>query len=205
MHDFFKEFSILKDDFTKKMVALDIERDKVKKYERDILDLSHQIEDGKKSEIMFQEIAQKTQRNVEGYISDLVTLALKSVSPKFPNFVVKFVIRRKQLEADLLFEKNGNLFKPLYSSGGGPKDVASFGLIIANWSMDKTRASILLDEPFKQVSPDLQENVSEMIKMLNKELDLQFIMVSHAEGINYSADKTFHVNIKYGQSELIEL
>lgn len=204
MLETFNQFQKLKANFDKKMIMRKMLTEQLQQYEKNIKDLEQQIEDGKKVEIMFQEIAQKTQQNVEDHISNLVTLALKSVSPEFPEFVVKFSIRRKQLEADLLFKEDDILYNPMYCSGGGPKDVASFGLIIANWSMDKTRATIILDEPFKQVSPDLQENVSEMIKTLNKELNLQFIMVSHAEDINVAADKTFIVKMKDGQSSIKE-
>ena len=200
-----ERFQELYDSFKAKLVEQSLIENQLKDLEKMEMELTQEIEDGKKVQILFQEIAQKTQANVEDHISNLVTLALKSVSPDFPNFVVKFVIRRKQLEADLFFEKDGHLSNPLFSDGGGPKDISSFGLIIANWSMDKTRATIVLDEPFRQVSPDLQGNVSEMLDMLKKELDLQIIMVSHAEDINICADKTYNITQVNGESFLEEI
>lgn len=205
MDKILESFEILKKSFDEKMISRDIIKKKLDECELRIVELQSDIEDGKKVEILFQEVAQQTQSNIEDHISNLVTLALKSVSPSFPNFIVQFVIRRKQLEADLLFEKDGNLSNPMYCSGGGPKDIASFGLLIANWSIDRTRATIVLDEPFRQVSPDLQDKVSDMLRMLSKELGLQIIMVSHADAINYSADKTFVVEMKNGTSRVKEL
>lgn len=199
-----ESFEGLKQQFDEAMISRDITKKKISECDQIISKLESEIEDGKKVEILFQEVAQQTQTNIEQHISNLVTLALKSVSPDFPNFVVKFTIRRKQLEADLLFEKDGHLSNPMFCAGGGPKDIASFGLIIANWSIDKTRATIILDEPFKQVSPDLQENVSEMLKMLNKELGIQFIIVSHADDVNIAADKTFVISMKNGASTVKE-
>lgn len=205
MSDIFALFNKQKAEFEKAMITKDITETKLADINQTISAIKIEIEDGKKVEILFQEVAKQTQLNIEEHISNLVTLALKSVSPDFPNFVTKFTIRRKQLEADLLFEKEGHLFDPMYGDGGGPKDTGSFGLIIANWSIDKTRATIILDEPFKQVSPDLQENVSNMIKMLHKELEIQFIIVSHADDINMAADKTFVVEMKDGTSTVKEV
>ena len=204
MIDTIQSFEKLNKRFEKALLTKDIVEKKISECDQIILKFQSEIEAGKKVEILFQEVARQTQTNIERHISDLVTLALKSISPDFPNFVVKFTIRRKQLEADLFFEENGFLSNPMYCSGGGPKDIASFGLIIANWSIDKTRATIVLDEPFKQVSPDLQENVSKMLTMLSKELGLQFIIVSHAEDVNVAADKTFVVSMKNGVSTVKE-
>lgn len=205
MSDIFALFNKQKAEFEKAMITKDIIEKKLDNLDQAITATVIEIKDGKKVGVLFQEVAKQTQLNIEEHISNLVTLALKSVSPDFPNFVTKFVIRRKQLEADLLFEKDEYIYNPMYGDGGGPKDTGSFGLIIANWSIDKTRATIILDEPFKQVSPDLQENVSNMIKMLHKELEIQFIIVSHADDINIAADKTFVVEMKDGISTVREV
>lgn len=205
MNNTIESFNKLKTQFDKSMISKDITETKLADIDQAISAIEIEIEDGKRAEILFQEVAKQTQLNIEEHISNLVTLALKSVSPEFPNFVTKFVIRRKQLEADLLFEKDEYIYNPMYGDGGGPKDTGSFGLIIANWSIDKTRATIILDEPFKQVSPDLQENVSNMIKMLHKELEIQFIIVSHADDINIAADKTFVVEMRNGVSIVKEV
>ena len=51
--------------------------------------------------------------------------------------------------------------------------------------------TLILDEPFKFLSPNLAEKASDMLSELSNKLGLQIIMVSHAEGINTSADKIF--------------
>ena len=56
----------------------------------------------------------------------------------------------------------------------GPKDVASFALVVSYWAMDKNRATIILDEDFRNVSPDLQANVGDMLRMISDKLKLQF-------------------------------
>lgn len=182
-------------DFNHKMVELKLLEGTIKSVGDTIEDCKEMIEGGKKARIIFQDIAQKTQKNLEDHISNIVTLALKAVSPDFPNFIAEMTIRRNQLECDLWFEKNGNKVPPLNSSGGGPKDIASFALIVSYWSMDKNRGTIILDEPFRNVSPDLQENVGDMLRMICDKLELQLIIVSHADTINECADKEFFVEM----------
>lgn len=182
-------------DFNHKMVELKLLDKTIEATEETIEDCKNMIEGGKKSRIIFQDIAQKTQQNLEAHISNLVSLALKAVSPDFPNFIAEMVIRRNQLECDFWFEKNGKKVPPMNSSGGGPKDVASFALVVSYWSMDKNRATIVLDEPFRNVSPDLQVNVGDMLRMICDKLELQLIIVSHADTINESADKEFFVEL----------
>lgn len=188
-------YGIMVPDFNDKMSELKQVETTIVNLKTDIEGWREMIEAGKKARIIFQEIAKQTQKNLEEHISNLVTLALKAVSPDFPNFIAQMVVRRNQLECDLFFEKHGNRVHPLNSSGGGPKDIASFALLVSYWSMGTNRACLVLDEPFRNVSPDLQGNVGDMLRMISDKLNLQLIIVSHADTVNESADKQFHVNL----------
>ena len=88
------------------------------------------------------------------------------------------------------------------SDGGGPLDVSAFALKVVSWTLDKNRPTLLLDEPFKFVSPDLQDKVSSMLRLMHDKLSMQIIMVSHAENINVAADRTFVVEKKGGVSNV---
>lgn len=189
-------YGLIVPDFNEKMMELKIVESDILTLRSDIHGFRDMIEAGKKVRVIFQEIAQQTQKNLEEHISNLVTLALKAVSPDFPNFIAEMKIRRNQLECDLWFEKNGNRIPPMYSSGGGPKDVASFALLVSFWSMGTNDPCIVLDEPFRNVSPDLQGNIGDMLRMISTKLNLQLIMVSHADTVNESADKQFFVELE---------
>ena len=155
------------------------------------------------AQIILQSVAQKTQKNLEIHFSELVTLALRSVFEEPLEFSMTVVPRRNKTEVDLfLSDAGGTDDDPMDCSGGGALDIASFALRVAFWSLRKNRHTLILDEPFKFVSPDLQHKVSDMVRMMSDKLKLQIIMVSHADEINYSADKTFVVSKVGGISQV---
>ena len=138
------------------------------------------------------ETANRVQLDVAERISSIVTLALSSTGFDYA-FKVSFVQRRGTTEADLLFVKNGEELDPLSCSGGGALDIASFALRIALWSLNKTSNVFILDEPFKFLSLDLQENAGHMLHALAEKFGLQIIMVSHNERIIAGADNLITV------------
>ena len=157
---------------------------------------TERVEYLEKAQIVIQELAKNIQNTIEFKISNLVTLALKTVNKDYPEFKAEFVSRRGQTECDLLFVENGHEQKPIGSAGEGAIDIASIGLRIAMWTLNPNRACFILDEPFKNLSADMQEKAGEMLSLLSKKRGLQFIVVSHQEGVNIKADKTFTVSKK---------
>lgn len=147
----------------------------------------------------------ETQQQLQFHISDIATLALESIFPDPYKLKLDLVERRNKTECDILFERNGELFNPLDSSGVGAVDVAAFALRIASWSMavKRTRNTIILDEPMRFLSAEYQENASEMIKEISKKLGIQFIIVTHNEMLSSYADKSFIVSINKGISKII--
>lgn len=154
---------------------------------------------------VIKEVGQKTQEALGFHISDISSLALQAVFEDNPyDLVVEFVQRRNKTECDLWFEKDGERFNPIDGSGGGAVDVAAFALRVASWSMERprTRSTIVLDEPMRFLSKDLQSKASEMIHQLSKKLNLQFIIITHEEELTEAADKVFTVQQYSGVSRI---
>ena len=183
----------------------DVLVEQLEKSNTELASLKINIETIQKSRAVVQEVAQKTQQNLEFHISNIVSMALSAVFPKPPGFVVRFEVRRNKTECDLLFVEDENEYSPLTGSGGGPIDIASFALRVAYWSLNKNRPVLILDEPFRNLSPDLHEKAGEMLKLVSERLCLQIIMVSHSDDINIHADKTFVVRKKAQLSDITEL
>lgn len=154
---------------------------------------------------IIREVGIKTQQQLSFHISDITSLALEAVFNEPYELKVEFVQRRNKTECDLYFERNGERIDPLTASGGGAVDVAAFALRIASWSMlrPRTRNVIILDEPLRFLSVDLQERASIMIKEISEKLGIQFILVTHENTLASYADKVFEVSIKKGKSKVI--
>ena len=162
------------------------------------LELAEQAyRDALKAREVINIVAKDTEQQLEMRITNIVTMALAAVFPDPYEFKLVFNERRNQTEADLLLVRNGEELSPVDGAGGGVLDVVSFALRIAVLLMSGYRRVIILDEPFRHLSADLQSKASEMMKMLSDKLGIQFIMVSHEEGIIDCADNI--ITIKKGE------
>lgn len=193
---------------------VDNQKGRLEQIQEDIKQTRAQVKVSKKSlreyekaQVIIQTVAKNTQQELEYHISDLVSSALDSIFKEPYTFKVKFVIKRGKTECELLFEKNGEEFSPLLSSGGGVIDVASFALRIALWTLQtpRTRNVIMLDEPFRFLSKDLIPKASLLLKELSKKLKVQFIVITHIEGLTEEADKIFKVENKKGVSKTMDI
>lgn len=168
--------------------------------------ISNEIINTEAAQAIIQIVAQKTQEELEYRLSEIVSLALSAVFDDPYKLKVNFVIRRGKTECDLLFEKNGEIFDPLTSSGGGAIDIAAMALRVAIWTLTQpqTRNVLILDEPFRFLSREYQMKASIMLSELSKKLrpNLQIIMVSHSESLIEGADKVFQVTIKKEVSQI---
>lgn len=152
-------------------------------------------------------VGKKTQELLQYHVGDITSLAMEGIFSEPYNIVIDFVQRRNKTECDIFFEDNkGNRIDPLTASGCGAVDVAAFALRIASWSMSRPRATplIILDEPMRFLSVDLQENASTMIKDISDKLGIQFIIITHESTIASYADNIVevHKNRKKGVSSI---
>jgi len=162
-----------------------------------------------KSQVFLQKIAQETQEHLKFQIEDIVNLALETCFPGEYIFQILFNISRGRTDAELVFldQKTKKLVDPMNASGGGVVDLTTFALRIACYALEKgTDNVIVLDEPFRFLSRDLQERAGEILKVLAKKMNLQIIMVSHIGEIIDVADKVFEVKKdEHGISKVKEI
>ena len=201
---------MVKDEIIKAQTKLSKDRatqeylqEKLSNDEKSLIALKRSADDLLEVRALFQKAAQDTQQKLEFHISNLVSTALAAVFDDPYTFQLEFVQKRNKTEAELWFVRNDEKMKPIDASGGGAVDVASFALRIAFWSLTKkTRPLIILDEPFKHLSSDLQNRASDMLKMLSENLGLQIILVSHIDQLISNADKEFKISLNRGKSEV---
>jgi len=147
-----------------------------------------------------------TQQQLEYHFSDIVTSALQAVFPDPYSLSVKFVERRGKTECDLGFERDDVVIDPISASGGGAIDVAGFALRVAAWSMHhpKSQHVLVLDEPFRYLSTDLQQKAGDMLREISSRLNIQMIIVTHEEELISCGDKIFSVRQIKGISKVSE-
>jgi DNA repair exonuclease SbcCD ATPase subunit len=155
---------------------------------------------------VIRQVGLHTQQKLQYYISDISSLALYSVLDDPYELSVEFVERRNKTECDLYFVQDGHKIDPIAGSGVGAIDVAAFALRIASYTMKHSRSRnvVILDEPFRYLSEDLQPRAARMVKELSERLEIQFIIVTHEQALTEHADKTFRVTIKKGVSHVRE-
>lgn len=198
-----QDFKDARDQYTDDVRERDALESKLEELKIQRAGLEVKLQDAESARTVHQIVAQKTLANLEFHISTLTSTALCAVDPSWPEFIGRVEIRRNQIEVDLLFKEHGVEQRPADSSGFGTMDVAGYALRPTLWTLDKTRETFIHDEPFRDVSPDLQYLVSQMVKMTTDKLKLQVLMVSHADDISVAADKTFYV-VKEGKYSLVE-
>lgn len=154
--------------------------------------------------VLIQHAASLTQEKLSIHLSDLVSLALKSIFDDPYKFLVRFVSKRGNTEAELLFvDAKGNEYQPLNSCGYGMADIASFALKVSYWALGNTRNTLIFDEPLRFLSKNYRTAASEMVKNLSTELGLQFIIITHSEELTSAADKVFTVDQVKGVSKIL--
>lgn len=158
--------------------------------------------------LILQKVALETQKEIEYHINKIVSLGLECVFPDPYKFELEFVTQRNKTEANLWLVKRNSRYHPTRATGGGVADIVSFALRVAILELSGkqiNRNVLVLDEPFKHLSVDLQERANNMLALLSKELKLQIIMVSHIPEIENIAGKIFDVTINnVGETEVSE-
>ena len=148
------------------------------------------------AQLFLQNVAQKTQEKLKMNIEDIVNLALETCFPNEYEFQLQFNIARGKTDAELVFlsQKTGRPIDPMNASGGGVVDLTAFALRIASYALEQGVDNvIILDEPFRFISRDLQARAGEILKSLSTKLGLQVVMVTHIGQMIDVADKVFEV------------
>lgn len=158
--------------------------------------LNNRIKLLEQAQAFLQKIAQDTQSQLKFQIEDIVNLALETCFPNEYVFQLQFTIARGKTDAELVFlsQKTNRPIDPMNASGGGVVDLTSFALRIASYALEQGVDNvIILDEPFRFISRDLQVRAGEILETLSKKLGLQILMVTHIGEMIDIADKVFEV------------
>ena len=137
-------------------------------------------------------VAQEIQKHISQKLSEISTLMEESLYGKKRAYEIFVEINSTTsgggVEASIHFERDGKRFQPVLPSGsflagGGPIEIAAFGIRIALWSQSlgeqKTRPIFLMDEPFRFTEPEVRGNLLDFLNLLSRELSIQIIYITH--------------------------
>jgi len=166
--------------------------------------LQVQLEEWEQVQVILQEVALKTQEEIQYHICSIVNLALLGVFEEDYEFEVIFETKRSQTEASFQLRKGNVVVDPYKASGGGVVDIIAFALRISLWTLNtqRTRNTLVFDEPFRFVAADRQTKVAEMIHQISEKLNLQLIIVTHEKELKDCADALFQVRFEKGSSNV---
>ena len=130
-----------------------------------------------------QSVAQTIQQQAHEQIASVVSRCMEAVFDEPYEFKITFEQKRGKTEARLMFARSGTETDPMTASGGGVVDVAAFALRLACLIMSRPlkRRLLVMDEPFRFLSRDLRPRVKELLLTLAREMQIQFVMVTHDE------------------------
>lgn len=200
-------------DFRQRLDNLKGRRDQVKEslleVHEDVGTLGVELLEYEEAQRRIQLVARQTQQQLEYQVSTPVTTALGGVFDNPYGFEIRFVERRGQTEADLIFSRGGVEYKDLsFSGGGGAVDVAAWGLQIAAWAMGTTRPFLLCDEPLKFLKSKnkvLEQRGAMMINEVSHELGLQILMISHIPEQQKGSDRGFNLRLDKAERTQVEV
>lgn len=134
--------------------------------------------------------AKQTAKDVEDKIGKIVTTALKSLSDKEYKFNISFSVRRNTTEADIYLTLPGSetRYYILETVGGGIADIISIALRVAYISLSDLDKIIIMDEPLKFLSSDMQVYAGRLLQRLSEKLGIQFIIITHEQELFEFAD-----------------
>lgn len=150
-------------------------------------------------------LALKTQEGVQLCLEGAVTHSLRSVFDDPYKFHVDFEIKRQRTEAELTVSNQGEKVKPKDSSGGGLMDVISFTLKVLLWSLSPRKPApiLILDEPFSWLDAERLPRAGELLREIQKQMGIQFIIITHEEELLNTADSVFRITNKTRKSKVV--
>ncbi len=186
----------LSNQVQKELVKRELLQENFTKTEEELLSLRRNKRNTEQAQLTIQEVAKKTQSELEFHISDMVTTALYSVFDQPYKFQLKFEIDREKTAGKIKFIREGIEINPKNGNmGGGVFDVAAFALRISTWKLKNppTRPTFIIDEPFKHLNgEEYQQRAAELVRMLSDKLGIQFILViTDKNRIEDIADKVY--------------
>lgn len=130
-----------------------------------------------------QSVAEQIQQRAHKQIAGVVSRCLETVfDDDNYGFKIRFDKKRGRTEAVLILTKDEHEVEdPLNGDSGAVCEMAGFALRLSCLVLAKPRLRklMVMDEPFKSMSPEYWQNTRLLLEGLSKDFGIQIIMVTH--------------------------
>lgn len=143
------------------------------------------------SKALIQKVSKEMNQLVSYSLIDITQAMLDSVFPSEYKAKLDFNIKNNRTHVDIYLDMNGEKIYPLDQDGGGVANIMELGLRLASLQLGKTRRTIVLDQPLKDLSREFLPIGANILKKISRDLNLQLIIINHVPEFMDIADKTF--------------
>jgi len=154
----------------------------------------HRVGCIEKSAALVQKVATEMNNKVALQLTDITQAMVDSVFPGEYEVKLEFDIKQGRTHVDIYLDMDGEKIYPLDSDGGGVANMVELGLRLAALQLGNTRKTIVLDQPFKDLSREYLPLGAEILKKISKELGIQMIIINHIPELMEIADKTIEIS-----------
>lgn len=156
---------------------------------------------------LFQSAVKLMYDSLSAKLGDIITEGLTIVFPDSQyKFVVEFVERRNNVEADLFLENsNGERFNPLDAVGGGITDFVCLLLRMTYILLSKYDNILIADEPLKFIDRDRIPEAAKFVRKVCEDFTFQLLCVTHIPQIVAEAEKVYMIQKVKGVSQATEI
>lgn len=152
-------------------------------------------ERSRKACVLVMAIAEAARRDLRGAFGEVATQALRSVLGPGYALSVAHEVRadRTQAHFGVVSAEHRTPRDPMTSRGGGVVDVVAFALRVVTCEIVGHRGPLVLDEPFRYVSPELVEAAARFAKEVSARFGRQVILVTHQRELAEAADHSIKI------------
>ncbi len=151
---------------------------------------------------LFQSAVALMYDNLSSKLGDIITEGISIVFPDAQlKFVVTFVERRNNVEADIMLEdSDGEQFSVLDDSGGGLADFIALLLRMTYIILSEHANILAADEPMKFVDRDRVPEAAKFIRKVCEDFNFQLLFVSHIPEMVAESERVYKVTKQKGVS-----
>lgn len=135
---------------------------------------------------------------IEDGLERIISHGLTVVRGEPSKVVLETTTFRDTTAIAVMLEQNGVLTDPLEERGGTVVQVLAFlwRVYTALVNLPPLARTLILDEPFSQVSEEYRPAMGELLRELHEQLGFQFIIFTHEKELIDAADVAYEVYLK---------